>query len=106
MGNIAETTKMTSRQRLQRTLEHKPVDRFCFDLGAGGQTGMGVCAVHRLHEGVLGKSDHKVKVSEPFQMLGEIDEELRKAIGADVVGVHPPCDMFGIPQNVRLSAKA
>ena len=89
---------MTSRQRLQRTLEHKPVDKLCFDLGAGGQTGMEVCAVHHLREALLGKSEHKVKISEPFQMLGEIDEELRKAVDADVVGVHPPCDMFDIRQ--------
>ncbi len=99
MSNETKLTKLSSRQRLQRTLEHKPVDQLCFDLGAGGQTGMGVCAVHRLRESLFGKSDHRVKVSEPFQMLGEIDEELRKAIGADVVGVHPPCDMFGLRQE-------
>ena len=86
---------MTSRQRLHAALNHKPVDKLCVDFGAGGQTGIGVCAVHRLHEAVLGKSDHKVKVTEPYQMLGEIDEELRKALGLDVVGVHPPCNMFG-----------
>jgi hypothetical protein len=99
VNSQTNTSELTSRQRLQRTLEHKPVDKLCFDLGAGGQTGMGACAVHRLRQAVLGKSDHKVKISEPFQMLGEIDEELRKAIGADVVGVHPPCDMFGIHQD-------
>jgi hypothetical protein len=99
MSNETKPTNLTPRQRLQRTLEHKPVDKLCFDLGAGGQTGMGICAVHRLREAILGKSDHKVKVSEPFQMLGEVDEELRKAIGADVVGVHPPCDMFGLRQE-------
>ena len=88
-------TKMTSRERLQATLERGEVDRLCVDIGAGGQTGMGVCAVHRLREAVLGKSDHKVKVIEPYQMLGKIDEELRKALELDVVGVHPPGTMFG-----------
>ena len=39
MGNEAEPIGMTSRQRLQAALEHKPVDKLCFDLGAGGQTG-------------------------------------------------------------------
>ena len=90
---------MTSRQRLQAVLDHKTPDRLCVDLGAGGQTGMGCCAVHRLREAVLGKSDYKVKVTEPYQMLGEIDEELVKALALDVVGVHPPCDMFGIRQD-------
>ncbi len=76
MDNEAEVIGMTSRQRLQAVLEHRPVDRLCFDLGAGGQTGMGVCAVDRLREALLGKSDYKVKVIEPYQMLGEIDEDL------------------------------
>ncbi|MBW8016510.1 MAG: methyltransferase [Planctomycetes bacterium] len=90
---------MTPRERLAVTLEHKPVDKLCVDFGAGGQTGIGCCAVHRLREAVLGKSGHVVKVIEPYQMLGEVDEELRKALELDVVGVHPPCDMFGVRQE-------
>lgn len=56
---------------------------------------MGVCAVHRLRQAVLGEPDYRVKVIEPYQMLGEIDEPLRQALGLDVVGVHPRCNMFG-----------
>ena len=89
------TAKLTPRQRLQAVLDRKPVDRLCVDFGAGGQTGIGCCAVHQLRQAVLGDSDWRVKVIEPYQMLGEIDEELRNALGLDVVGVHPPCDMFG-----------
>ncbi|MBN2514002.1 MAG: hypothetical protein JXB18_13780 [Sedimentisphaerales bacterium] len=90
---------LSSRQRLQAVLDHKPVDRLCVDIGAGGQTGMGCCAVHRLREAVLGRTGHKVKVTELYQMLGEIDEQLIQALKLDVVGVHPPCDMFGIRQE-------
>ena len=90
---------MTPRQRLQATLQHKPVDKLCVDFCAGGQTGIGCCALHKLREAVLGKSDHIVKVIEPYQMLGEVDEELRKALELDVVGVNPPCDMFGVRQE-------
>ena len=86
---------MTSRERLIATLHHQPTDRVCVDFGAGFQTGMGAGAVHRLREAVLGKSDHRVKVIESYQMLGEIDEELRQALGLDVVGVHGPGTMFG-----------
>lgn len=92
-------TSLTSRRRLQAALEHRPVDKLCVDFGAGAQTGIGCCALHRLREAVLGKSDNKIKINEPYQMLGEIDEELRNALGLDVVGVHPPCDMFGIRQD-------
>ena len=90
---------MNSRERLQAVLEHRQPDRLCVDFGAGGQTGMGVCAVHRLRQAVLGPSDSTVKVSEPYQMLGEIDEALRNALQLDVVGILPPCDMFGIRQE-------
>ena len=88
--------KLTSRQRLQAVLDRKPVDRLCVDFGAGGQTGIGCCAVHQLRQAVLGDPDWRVKVIEPYQMLGEIDEELRKVLELDVVGIAPPYDMFGL----------
>ena len=90
---------MNSRERLQTVLDRKVSDRLCVDFGAGGQTGIGACAVARLREAVLGKSDHIVKISELYQMLGEIDEDLRQALNLDVVGIHPPCDMFGCRQE-------
>ena len=87
---------MTSRERLIATLNHQPTDRLCVDFGAGFQTGMGAGAVHRLRAAVLGdQSGHRVKVIESYQMLGEIDEKLRQALGLDVVGVHGAGTMFG-----------
>ncbi len=86
---------MTPRERLAAVLNHETPDRLCVDFGAGFQTGMGVCAVHRLRQGVLGDRHYRVKVIEPYQMLGEIDEELRQALGLDVVGVHGSGTMFG-----------
>ncbi len=77
---------MTSRQRLQAALNHKPADRVCVDFGAG-ETGMGAGAVYRLRKALLGDSDYRVKIIEPYQMLGEIDEKLRQALGLDVVGI-------------------
>ena len=89
---------MDSRERLAAALDHKPVDRLCVDFGAGGQTGMGAGAVWRLRKAVLG-DDAPVKITEPYQMLGEVDEALRVALGLDVVGVHPRCTMFGFPNE-------
>lgn len=76
-------------------MEHRKPDRVCVDFGAGAVTGMGAGAVHRLREALLNDPDYRVRVTEPYQMLGEIDEELRKALGVDVVGVHPRKTMFG-----------
>jgi len=86
---------MTSRERLVGALNHQATDRLCVDFGAGFQTGMGVGAVHRVRQAVLGHKDWRVKVIEPYQMLGEIDEEMRQALRLDVVGVHGQNTMFG-----------
>jgi hypothetical protein len=86
---------MTPRERLNAALNRQPVDRLCVDFGAGGQTGIGVCAVHRLRQALTGDKQWRVKVSEPYQMLGQIDEKMRRILGLDVVGVHPPNNMFG-----------
>jgi uroporphyrinogen-III decarboxylase len=94
-----KTENITSRERLRKTLNHESTDRVCVDFGAGGQTGMGVSAIHRLRKALLGSDNFRVKVSEPYQMLGEIDEELRKALGLDVVGIDPPGTMFGFPRE-------
>lgn len=76
-------------------MNHRPVDRLCVDFGAGCLTGIGAGALHRLRKAVLGESDHRVKIIEPYQMLGEIDEELRGALRLDVVGTFTPTNMFG-----------
>ncbi len=86
---------MTPRERLNATLHHQPIDRLCVDFGAGGQTGMGVCAVHQLRQALTGDNKWRVKVSEPYQMLGLIDETMLQILGLDVVGVDPPTNMFG-----------
>lgn len=70
------------------------------DFGGTAVTGMHVSAVTRLRRAVLGDPHYRVKVTEPYQMLGEIDDELRAALGIDVVGVIPRRTMFGTePKN-------
>jgi hypothetical protein len=90
-------SSVTSRQRLIATLNHQPTDRVCVDFGAGGQTGMGAGAIYKLRKAILGESSYRVKITEPYQMLGEIDEPLRHALGLDVVGIDTPGTMFGFP---------
>jgi hypothetical protein len=86
---------MTSRERLDAALNHRQPDRVPVDLGATSVTGMHVSAVTRLRRAVLGDPDWRVKVVEPYQMLGEIDPELRHALGIDTVGLPPRTTMFG-----------
>ena len=51
---------MSSRERLLLTINHKEPDRLVVDIGAGGQTGMGVCAVHHLRNRIFGNTGYRV----------------------------------------------
>ena len=86
---------MTPRERLIKTLNHETPDRLCVDMGAGGQTGIGATALHHLNRALLPEYQEKVKIIEPYQMLGEVEEPLRKKLQLDVVGVPGPTTLFG-----------
>jgi uroporphyrinogen-III decarboxylase len=86
---------MNSRERLQKTLNHEPVDRVCVDFGATHVTGISASTLSTLRKALLGEDDYRVKVIEPYQMLGEIDEKLVDALGVDVLPVLSPKTMFG-----------
>jgi hypothetical protein len=86
---------MTSRDRLQAAITHQPLDRVCVDFGATGVTGIAASIVSKLRARLLGDPSYRVHVTEPYQMLGEVDDELRKALGVDVVGVSARTNMFG-----------
>ena len=94
-----KSQSMNSHQRLQATLEHRQPDRVCVDFGATFVTGIHVSIVHRLRQRLLGDDSYRVKVIEPYQMLGEIDDALRAALGIDVVGVLPRKSIFGTEQK-------
>jgi len=86
---------MNSRERLEKTLKYQPVDRVCVDFGATLVTGISASTLSKVREAVLGEKDYRVKVHEPYQMLGQVDEKLMEALGVDVVGVIPQMTMFG-----------
>jgi hypothetical protein len=89
---------MDSRSRLQKTLTHQIPDRIPIDLGGTGVTGIHVKVVENLRNH-LGLDWEPVKVVEPFQMLGEIDEDLTELMGIDVVGLYGKKNMFGIENH-------
>ncbi len=87
---------MTGRERVRRALNHQPADRVPVDLGATPTTGIAASAVATLRKALgLARPGERVKVVEPFQMLGEVDEELRRAIGVDCVWLAGRTNMFG-----------
>jgi hypothetical protein len=64
------------------------------DFGATATTGMHVSCVAALRE-AYGLETKPVKVHEPYQMLGLIEDDLAEAMGVDTVGVMPPKTLFG-----------
>lgn len=86
---------MTSRERVVAALEHRQPDRVPVDFGATGQTGISASTLSRLRA-ALGLPRKPVTVIEPFQLLGEVDPDLREALRSDVVGIWNPKNMMGV----------
>ncbi len=64
------------------------------DFGSTSVTGIHVSCVAALRE-YYGLAGQPVKVHEPYQMLGLVEDDLRAAMGIDVTGVFPRNTMFG-----------
>jgi hypothetical protein len=86
---------MTSVERVKRALAHEAADRVPVDFGSTHVTGISVWAVIELRKALLGEARPLVKVVEPYQMLGEIADDLRDALGIDVAPVTSSETMFG-----------
>jgi len=89
---------MTSREIVLAALDHRETGRIPVDFGSTSVTGIHVRAVENLRN-YYGLERKPVKVTEPFQMLGEIDDDLAEIIGTDVIGLSSRKNMFGIPQD-------
>ncbi len=89
---------MTSRERVLAALDHRQPDRIPMDFGSTGVTGIHVSCVAELRD-YYGLERRPVKVHEPYQMLGFIEEDLKQAMGLDVDGVYRRNTMFGFPAD-------
>ncbi|WP_369018760.1 uroporphyrinogen decarboxylase family protein [Thermatribacter velox] len=87
---------MTPRERVVKALSHQETDKLPLDINPILNTGIHVSTLHKLKV-ALGLISEKepVKVVDPYQMLGEIDNELRKALGIDTVPLMPYKNFFG-----------
>jgi len=85
---------MTGKERVLAALNHKEPDAVPVDFGATAVTGMHVNCVIALRER-YGLEKRPVKVHEPYQMLGLVEDDLQRALGLDVEGVFAAETMFG-----------
>ncbi len=86
---------MTGKDKLQLALAHKegPIP---LDIGATAVTGMHCTVVQAMRE-YFELENRPVKVHDPYQMLGLIEDDLMDVLGIDVIGIIPRNTMFGFP---------
>lgn len=89
---------MTPKENALLSLNHQTPSWVPLEFGTTGTTGMHVNCVAALRE-FLGLEKRPVKVHEPYQMLGWIDEDLQEALRLDVDGICPRKTMFGFPNE-------
>lgn len=88
---------MNSRERISAVLNHEPADKVAVDLGGMACSGAHVSVVSKLRD-ILGLNKgrlHRVKVWDPYQMLGEIELDLIEALQLDIVLVPGLKNIFG-----------
>ncbi len=85
---------MTSRERLRKAINHEEGDRIPLDLGSTLVTGIQASIYAKLKK-ALGITTGEVKVYDPFQMLAEVEEDVKKVLGVDTYGIQLPVTIFG-----------
>ncbi len=89
---------MTGRERILTALAHREPDRIPVDFGSTAVTGLHVSVVAALRE-YYGLDRHPVRVIEPYQMLGEVEDDLKEALGIDTDGIMGRLTLFGFPNE-------
>lgn len=92
---------MNSKERVLASLNHQQPDRIAVDFGGTPVTGIHVLAIENIRKH-YGLEQKPIRVTEPYQMLGEIDDELMEILGIDVIGLSPSDNMFGIKNHGEL----
>lgn len=85
---------MTSKERIQKTLNHQTPDQVAVDFGSTAVTGIHVSCVAELRD-YFGLEKQPVKVWEPYQMLGQLDDDLLDVLGVDTRALPAPETIFG-----------
>jgi Uroporphyrinogen decarboxylase (URO-D) len=85
---------MTSKERVIAAIEHRQPDLLPVDFGASFITGIHCSVVENLRAHYQ-LEPRPVKVCEPYQMLGLVDDDLKEAMGIDTTAIFPNRTIFG-----------
>jgi len=85
---------MTSKERIRAAIEHRQPDKLPMDFGSSFITGIHCSVVENLRKHYR-LEPRPVKVCEPYQMLGLVEDDLLDAMGIDTAPVFPNRTIFG-----------
>ena len=85
---------MNSRERLRAAIHHNEPDRVPFDLGSTSVTGVHASTYAKIKK-IYGITGGAVRVVDPYQMLAEVEEEVKGKLGIDTFGIQLPYTIFG-----------
>lgn len=86
------------RKEVMDALEHRTPSRIPIDFGGTNCSGMHASCVAQLRK-YYGLEKRPVKVYEPYQMLGLIEEDLKQAMGVDTEAAAGRDTLFGFPNE-------
>lgn len=88
---------MTSKEKVLNSLNHcdGPIP---MDFGSTFITGIHCSCVEELRDH-YGLEKRPVKICEPYQMLGEVEDDLKDAMGIDTTSILPHRTIFGFPNE-------
>ncbi len=85
---------MTSKERIRTAIAHREPDRIPIDFGASFITGIHCSVVEDLRRHYR-LAPHPVKICEPYQMLGLVEDDLKESMGIDTTSIFPNRTIFG-----------
>lgn len=85
---------MTSKERIRAAIEHRQADKLPMDFGSSFITGIHCSVVENLRRH-YGLEPRPVKVCEPYQMLGMVEDDLLDAMDIDTEPIFPNRTIFG-----------
>ncbi|RPJ35481.1 MAG: methyltransferase [Verrucomicrobiaceae bacterium] len=85
---------MTSKERIRAAIEHRQPDQLPIDFGSSFITGIHCSVVENLRRHYQ-LEPRPVKVCEPYQMLGMVEDDLLDAMAIDTKPIFPNRTIFG-----------
>jgi hypothetical protein len=85
---------MTGKERVLASINHQQPDQLPMDFGGCFITGVHCSVVEALRDH-YGLEKRPVKIAEPYQMLGLVEDDLKDAMGVDVESIFPNRTIFG-----------